>query len=148
MSDFLKGIAAGCVATIILSGLILLKNAVGLGSQPDLTSLLGIDRTSAWILHMLLGSLVYGAAFAWLEPNLTADNFTRKGILFGLIAWLIAMIALMPLAGGGLFGLKLSLVTPILTLIAHVVYGAMLGWVYGLLLPIRLPLLTHKPRTT
>ena len=43
------------------------------------------------------------------------------------------MIALMPMAGAGLFGLGLGMTTPVATLVLHVVFGLVLGGVYGLL---------------
>ena len=43
------------------------------------------------------------------------------------------MIVMMPMAGAGLFGLGLSMMTPVATLVLHIVFGLVLGGVYGLL---------------
>ena len=43
------------------------------------------------------------------------------------------MIILMPMAGDGLFGLKLGLMAPAATLMLHMIFGAQMGWVYGAL---------------
>ena len=56
-----------------------------------------------------------------------------KGILFGVGAWLVMMIVMMPMAGAGLFGLNLSMMTPVATLVLHVVFGLALGVTYSLL---------------
>ena len=56
-----------------------------------------------------------------------------RGTIFGVGAWLAMMIVMMPMAGAGLFGLGLGMMTPVATLVLHVVYGLVLGGIYGLL---------------
>ncbi len=43
------------------------------------------------------------------------------------------MILPMPMAGAGFFGLKMGLMAPVMTLLLHLIYGVVLGYVYGLL---------------
>jgi hypothetical protein len=43
------------------------------------------------------------------------------------------MIVMMPMAGAGLFGTGLGMMTPVATLMLHIVFGVVLGGVYGLL---------------
>ena len=50
------------------------------------------------------------------------------------------MIVMMPIAGAGLFGQRLGMMTPVVTLVLHLVFGVVLGGVYGLL--------GDKPRST
>jgi hypothetical protein len=35
--------------------------------------------------------------------------------------------------GAGLFGMNMGIMAPIMTLVLHLIFGAVLGWVYGLL---------------
>jgi hypothetical protein len=39
------------------------------------------------------------------------------------------------MAGAGLFGASMGLMAPVAILIMHWIFGAVLGWVYGALLP-------------
>jgi hypothetical protein len=41
------------------------------------------------------------------------------------------MVAIMPMVGAGLFGLALGVMAPVMTLVLHLIFGAVLGWVYG-----------------
>ncbi|CAB3803547.1 hypothetical protein LMG28614_05846 [Paraburkholderia ultramafica] len=41
------------------------------------------------------------------------------------------MIIMMPMAGAGLFGMALGMPAPVMTLVLHLVFGAVLGLVYG-----------------
>ena len=52
--------------------------------------------------------------------------------MFGIGAWLLMMIAVMPMAGAGPFGLKFGPMAPVMTLVLHAIFGAVLGGVYAL----------------
>ncbi len=39
------------------------------------------------------------------------------------------------MAGAGLFGLKLGMIATVMTLILHLIWGAVLGYIYGKLTP-------------
>ncbi len=41
------------------------------------------------------------------------------------------MIAVMPMAGAGLFGMNFGMMAPGMTMVLHIVFGAVLGVVYG-----------------
>jgi hypothetical protein len=41
------------------------------------------------------------------------------------------MVVLMPMAGAGLFGMNMGVMAPMMTLVLHLIFGAVLGWVYG-----------------
>jgi hypothetical protein len=53
-----------------------------------------------------------------------------KGVLFGIAAWLGMMIMVMPMAGAGLFGMAFGIMAPMMTLVLHIIFGAVLGAVY------------------
>jgi hypothetical protein len=148
MSDVIKGTVAGGVATAVLSAVMLLVGATGFEPQLELTRMLLalVDEPQTqfalgWTLHIVIGSLGLGALFAYIEPRLGADTHTKSGILFGVIAWLVMMLVIMPAAGDGYFGFQVSHVAPIIMLVQQVLYGAVLGWTYGKLSP------THGPFT-
>jgi hypothetical protein len=48
----------------------------------------------------MIGAVIWGGAFALLEPRLPGGDFWVKGVVFGVGAWLIMMVAMMPMAGG------------------------------------------------
>jgi hypothetical protein len=151
MSDLFKGIVAGGVATAVLSAVMLLISATGFEPQLELTRLLltvldePTERILGWILHFAVGSLLLGGLFAYIEPRLSADSHAKRGILFGLIAWLIVMLVFLPAAGLGYFGFQLSVLAPLVMLALHVLYGAVLGWMYGKLSPTHNPFARHHP---
>ncbi|MEO8022332.1 DUF6789 family protein [Polaromonas sp.] len=46
-----------------------------------------------------------------------------------VVGRLVMMVMLM--AGAGLFGMKMVLMAPMMTLVLHLIFGAVLGWVYA-----------------
>jgi len=86
-------------------------------------------------LNLVVGLLLAVAYARWLEPALSGPGW-RTGMLFALLPWLLSLAIFLPLVGGGFFGVGLGAgPLPILgNLVLHLVYGAILGGVYGLAL--------------
>lgn len=125
---------AGLVATIVLSALMLMKTRTGM--MPELNPIkMTSDMLSAstpivgWTMHFLIGTVLWGTLFAWLDPNLPDASHWLKGIWFGIGAWLLMMIVMMPMAGAGFFGANLGMMASVMTLVMHVIYGVVLGGV-------------------
>lgn len=137
MSNALKGMLAGLVATLVLTVLILLNGALDLIPQINiirlLTTLGTLSVPSAWMDHFIVGVVVWGLLFAVYDGAASWPAHWLKGIIFGVFAWLIMMVAFMPLAGAGFFGAKVGITAPVGLLIVHLIYGVVLGATYGLL---------------
>jgi hypothetical protein len=120
-----RGIIAGFLATIALSAMLdpiaMLVRTTGI-----------LSPTLGWLLHFLVGTLVWGAGFALVHDWLRGPSWLR-GVLFGVAAWLVVVITVVAMRRLGLFGVELGLVTPAAMLAIHVVFGALLGGIYDLL---------------
>ena len=151
MSDVVKGMVAGGVATAVLSVLMLLISSTGYEPQLELTRMLMTlldapkDFALGWTLHILIGSVVLGGFFAYVEPRLAANTHIKGGTLYGVLTWLVVMLFFMPSVGAGYFGFQLSLLAPIVMLALQVIYGAVLGWTYGKLSPTHNSFTKHHP---
>lgn len=137
-----KGMAAGLVATLVLSALMVLQSMMGIAPQMNLPGMLaGLTGAAdnllvGWIVHFLIGVVVYGVAIAWAARSGRGNSFIAQGVLIAVVGWVIMMAVLMPMAGAGLFGLGMGIGLPVMTLVLHLIYGAVLGWMYGrLVLP-------------
>ena len=135
-SNIFKGMVAGFVATVVLSALMVMKSMMGLMPDLDVIAMLskmmgGSPLAIGWLAHFMIGTIIWGGLFAWLDPHLPGNSHWLKGITFGIGAWLMMMIAVMPMAGAGLFGLNFGMMAPVMTLVLHVIFGAVLGGVYG-----------------
>jgi len=149
--NWLKGLLAGFIATVVLSVLMLIKQHMGVVPQFNpiemLTKMAGGAMPGAgWLPHFLIGTVVWGSLFPLFDALVPGSSHWLKGVLFGICAWILMMVLPMPMAGAGLFGLTLGIMVPIATLILHLIYGAILGGIYGLEHPDPLPhfQLTHR----
>ena len=137
MNNIGKGVIAGFVATAIISILFLMKAAMGV--MPDLniiamlSGMMGGALIMGWIAHFVIGAVIWGVLFALLHTSVPGGSLWLKGVVFGLAAWLMMMIVVMPMIGAGMFGMKFGMVAPAMTLMVHVIFGAVLGGVYAAL---------------
>jgi hypothetical protein len=131
-----KGMVAGFVATIVLSALMMMKQTMGVMPQLNpvqmLTDMMGASTPLVgWAAHFMIGTLAWGGLFSLLNSRLPGESYWIRGSVFGFGAWLMMMIVVMPMAGAGLFGMQLSIMAPVMTLVLHLIFGAVLGGVYG-----------------
>ena len=137
MNKFVKGMTAGLIATIALSVLMATKAMVGVMPALDLPAMIarmvGMDGKPVvgWVAHFMIGIVLYGVAIALLDERLPGKSTVVHGIFIGGVGWLVMMVVLMPMAGVGLFGMQLGLMAPMMTLVLHLIFGAVLGWYYG-----------------
>ena len=136
MNKFGKGMAAGLVATIVLSALMGMKMLMGVMPELDLpkmiAGMMGMPDQPlvGWAIHFMIGVVLYGAAIALLDARLPGHSSVGHGILIAVGGWVLMMVMLMPMAGAGLFGMKMGLMAPMMTLVLHLIFGVVLGWVY------------------
>jgi hypothetical protein len=141
--NIIIGMIAGLVATLVLSALMLTK---GIVPQLDIVTLLdGVARSlmvgtnfpvslAGWLWHFIIGTLWWGALFGVIEPILPGQRYWTKGASFGLVSGLLVWLMVLPAAGSGHFGMRLSPIQPVVTLLQHLIYGVTLGYVYGRLI--------------
>ncbi len=83
------------------------------------------------LLLAILAHLLYGGIWGAILTGVTRPVTLWKGLGLGIILWLIMQIVFLPLLGWGFFGSAITPKIAIATLVLHLVYGAMLGWLAG-----------------
>lgn len=134
MTDFKAGFVAGFFATVVLSAMMVAKSMMGVMPELDVihmqSGMMGAPAVLGWLAHFMIGTLAWGGGFAVLYGLIPGSGAVAKGIVFGIAAWLGMMVMVMPMAGAGLFGMAFGIMAPMMTLILHIVFGAVLGAVY------------------
>ena len=137
MNRLQKGLASGLAATLVISGLELIKGATGVLPYIEfprlLAAMLGApgNELLGWAAHFAAGTLVLGPLFAMLCPRLPTDTPESKGVLFAVCAWVVMMLTIAPLSGVGFFGVISGFWSPVWTLALHIVFGASMGFVWS-----------------
>lgn len=138
MTNILIGMLAGLAATMLLSMMMLMKKAMGVMPQLDMIGMISdVTRTSralSWVLHFFVGIFFYGVLMSLLAGMLPFASWIT-GLVVGLIGWILASLTFMPAAGKGVFGLKIGPSALVMSMIIHLMFGAILGLLYDWLLP-------------
>ncbi|HOX90833.1 MAG TPA: hypothetical protein P5024_06955 [Burkholderiaceae bacterium] len=135
-----SGLTAGFAATVVLSVLMMMKHAMGLMPEvnpigdivhlADAATGQQLPMIAGWVGHFAIGTVAWGILYSILQSALPGGAVV-KGAVFGVLAWLAMMVLFMPLAGHGLFAMKLGVMAMMATLMLHLIYGIVLGVVYA-----------------
>ncbi len=138
--DARRATAAGAIATGVTTALWLVEPSIGLpriavGQLLSTMMSVTVARFSfgagaGWLAHLIVGivlALIYAAFFVCRLPG----GPLLRGALYGAIVFLVAQIVFMPLVGAGFFsGGDAQMIGG--SLLGHLVYGVVLGWIYEL----------------
>ncbi len=142
----LSGFIATFCLTVVLTGAYLVADNVGDRNGGtisrwlyNLANNVSTDRTTNAFFLALGINLAVGLAlallYARLEPTMILANWRKawRGVAFSLIPFLGSILILFPLLGIGVFGIDAHAgPLPVLgSLVAHLVYGFILGGFYG-----------------
>lgn len=129
----LKVLMAGFLATGVMTAFMLVAPFIGLPEMnvgAFLGALMGDHMVLGWVMHMAIG---IGLAFVYVmffNHTIPVINDTLRGMLFGIVAFIIAQMILMIINLTGLLtwdekqGVMLMIFG---NCVAHMLYGAVLG---------------------
>lgn len=137
MSRVKKGLVAGFAATLVVFVLEAVNQLAGPWFTPSfpaiVASMIGMDGNAAvgWIAHFLMGTVVLGPLFGILCPRLPTDTQATKGIAFSVGAFVIMMTGVFLFGASSIFAGDAGFGVVAWLLITNVVFGIVLGLVYG-----------------
>ena len=129
---------AGFVATMIITLMVYFVSPDLTGGPSDLAallaSLLGVTWIAGLTAHFLIGTVVLPSVYLLLQGRLLTGGPAVRGMTWGLLLWVLSQAIVIPVSGGGFFsqdagGLRAAFDS----LLAHLLYGLVLGVTYGLL---------------
>ncbi len=88
---------------------------------------MGGSLAIGWIMHFMIGTIL-ALIYSFVAPYLVGPPALR-GALYGVAPFLLAQIAVMPMMGMPIFSGSMALAMG--SLIGHLIYGAIVGTVYG-----------------
>lgn len=128
---FPKAIAAGVVGTAVMTVVsVYVAPMMGMPRMNPaemLAGQMGGNMMMGWAAHFLVG-VVLAVIYAVVAGGLPGPVAVR-GALFGIAPWLVAQAVMMPMMGMGMFSGSMMLAGG--SLIGHLLYGAVVGLVYG-----------------
>ncbi|HET9000930.1 MAG TPA: DUF6789 family protein [bacterium] len=142
--NFGRAMLAGLVATIIMSIVQAMAPMMGL-PRMDIAamvgSMLGGSLVVGWIVHLMMGTILWAAVYAYIvEPSLGGAPWVR-GLTYGFLLAIFVLIIGFPVVGAmfpsftpkpGFLGMGLGGAMGTMgVIIGHLVYGLVLGAIYG-----------------
>jgi hypothetical protein len=132
------GFGWGLVATLAMSILMIIAVATGLSPMPKPIPAAMVGKVVGGVVRegipqpaivalAVASHFVYGGFWGAVLAALTRPVTLWKGIGLGVILWLIMQLAVLPFLGWGLFGLAITPLIAVATLVLHLAYGATLG---------------------
>ena len=91
--------------------------------------------STAWwmVIHFVNGTVIFPLIYAYLLYAVLPGSPWLKGVLWGLILWLIMQVMGMPMMGMGFFSANMpqTVMSVMGSLMGHIIYGAILGAIAG-----------------
>jgi hypothetical protein len=123
----------GFVGTVAITMMMYFVAPMMLGHPMDIARMLGSMLGDNWwagmVLHFANGTVIFPLIYAFFLHGILLGNPAVKGITWGVILWLLAQVVVMPMVGAGFF--SGSVLAAMGSLIGHVAYGWLLGWIAG-----------------
>jgi hypothetical protein len=93
-----------------------------------LGSMLGGRWTLGLLMHFVNGTIIFPLIFAYVLYGWLPSGPVLKGTTWGTLLWLLAQGLVMPMMGAGFFSAAIGgMMAAAGSLVAHVLYGSVLG---------------------
>jgi uncharacterized membrane protein YagU involved in acid resistance len=128
----LSGILGGLVGGVLFG---ILMGVMGV--LPMVAMLIGASSASVgFAVHMVI-SAIFGYIFSLVfPPTISSGKFLLYGLFYGVILWLGPALVIMPVWLGMSHHLTISgIINGLPSLMGHLVYGGVLGFLYPRLFP-------------
>lgn len=129
--DWTRAVVGGLVGTLVMTAIGLwvapLMGIPRMNPADMLAGAMGGSTLLGWAGHLMIGTIL-ALIYAVVAPRLPGPPPLR-GALYGLAPWIVAMLVVMPLMGMPVFGGAAA--SAMGSLIGHLVYGAIVGTIYG-----------------
>lgn len=124
---------AGVAATVVMTAMMMFV-APMMGVHMDIAASLADMMHMPWAAgltaHMMLGVIVFPLVYAFVFANRLPGSPAVRGVIFGVVLWLMMEAVVMPMLGAGFFGMNgPGTMGAVAALVAHLAYGAILGFV-------------------
>ena len=129
--------AGGFAGTVGLMAVVFLLEPSFMGRNSNLARAIGAEmgdphRMGLIVFHLFTGSIVFPLGFAFFATRVPAP-WLVKGLIWGLILWMLAGLFVMPMSGFGFFGYNVDGLRAVASsLTGHLAYGGLQGAIAGI----------------
>ncbi len=128
-------VIGGVAGTVVMTMMMMFMAPMMTGMPMDIAAMMGNmlgGYTMGMIAHIMMGVVVFPLAYVLLAYGFLPGSPLVKGLLFGIVLWVLAATMVMPMAGGGFLMANIGgMMALVASLIGHLVYGGLLGAIAG-----------------
>lgn len=119
----------GFVSTVIVTMIMYVGARMMLGAPMDiageLSKMLGMPWAVGMVMHFFIGTVVFAFAYALIVGPRLPANAVVRGVIWGAMLWLVAMLVMSPMMGKGFF--MGAVPVAMASLMGHLVMGVVLA---------------------
>lgn len=126
----------GAVGTVLITSMMYFVAPMMTGRAMDIAAMLGSMMGGSWALgmlaHLVNGIVVFPLIYVAAVYRRLPGQPWLRGMVWGVVLWLVAQLVVMPAMGAGLFSAGAGgMQSVISSFLGHLVYGFALGAVVG-----------------
>ena len=134
--DIKKAITGGVVGTIVMTLMAMYVAPMMTGMPMDIAAMLAGMLGTSWMIgmvgHLMMGIIVFPLIYVYIVYGFVPGSPVVKGLIWGAVLWAMAVVVVMPMAGAGFLMANIGgMMAVMASLIAHLVYGGLLGSIAG-----------------
>jgi uncharacterized membrane protein YagU involved in acid resistance len=131
-----RALVSGIAGTAVMTMMMMIAPKMGLPPMNIpvmLASFMGMPVVMGWIMHFIIGTVLAVQYAAFASQRLPGAPWLR-GMLFGLLPWLMAQVLVNPMMGAGFFAMNTAAPLGMVmgSLLGHMVFGAVVGRLYAI----------------
>ena len=131
-----RAVFAGFTGSMLITLMTLFVSPFLRGGAMDIATMLSDLFVPSWFggaaTYLLMGGVILPALYARYLYRWLSGNPTRRGMICGLMLWLVSQAVVMPMMGAGFMSVRMGgLMVVIGSLLGHLVYGLVLGFGTG-----------------
>ena len=131
-----KAVLGGVAGTIVMTMMAMFVAPMMAGMPMDIAALLAGMLGMSWAVgmvgHLMMGIIVFPLIYVYVVYDRVPGSPLVRGLILGVGLWVAAVVVVMPMAGAGfLMGNIGGMMAVVASLMAHLVYGGMLGAIAG-----------------
>jgi hypothetical protein len=128
-----NGLIGGIVGAIVLAIIMTAMESKVKAAPPAILAEKFMGDASKKPMVMFVRFGIWGIIYGIAVSQGLASGGLSGGATFALLPWLVLNLVMLPMAGAGIGGTKKWNMIPIVTLVLHLIWGAIAGIVFGLI---------------
>jgi len=134
--EITKAVIGGVAGTVVMTLMMMFVAPMMTGQPMDIAAMIGDMMGGSYmigmIIHIMMGVILFPLVYVYVVYSLVPGSPVVKGLIWGVVLWLMAAAVVMPMAGAGFFMSNIGgMMAVVAALMGHLVYGGLLGYLAG-----------------